>query len=141
LDVSFVDGVKIPDLHPVVQAYVVNLRRSLLTHELLDRVMHSTALHEQARYRVRMEALNRPFVNPDDGQLAVDSLRAAAKVEWRGFKPLPFPGEQKAPQAGRRLPRPAAGCAGRQAGAKRDRDAGFRSSGDPGSRAADPGSG
>lgn len=94
---SFAGVVKTAVLHPAVRAYVANLRRSLLTHELLDYVTHSTALHERARYWVRMEALKRPFNTADDGQLALDSIRAAAKAEWKGFRPLPFPGEQKVP--------------------------------------------
>ncbi len=94
---SFADTVETECLRPIVRAYVVNLRRSLAIHELLDCTVHSTALHERARYRLRMEALKRPFIEPEDGQVAGDSLRAAAKAEWMTFRPVALPGERQAP--------------------------------------------
>ncbi|WP_428491666.1 hypothetical protein [Rhodopila sp.] len=94
---SFADTVKTQALRPLILAYVANVHRSLFSHELLDCVMHSTGLHERARYRVRMQTLARPFINSDDLQVVKDSLRAMAKAEWLTFRTLAFPGERDIP--------------------------------------------
>lgn len=99
LSESLTGEIKTMALHPAVIAVVANLRRSLLMHSILDCLTHSTAYHERARYRVRMEGLSRPFFNEGDVPLARDSLRAKAKAEWRTFQMMPFPGETITPSS------------------------------------------